>query len=302
MSDPMTNIDAVDVLASIRRLVDETHLDDPVPPSDASEALVLTPNLRVVTEVDADAVSDPQDGTATLAPLLLTPDDAVRLPDETVDEAETPKGQGALSDWTVALREDLDEDMTVSAASPERTLEQRIAELEAAVGAQPTEWEPDGSEDPMASTPQEVPRSLVGASARVLHFRKHPKPEAEAELPEPGTGAVTANDDALAEPPLEQEVASLAGPVADQAVPTEEVAEDMPASVEDELALAGYLEDEILDEKSLRGLISQLIREELQGDMGERITRNIRALVRREVQRALALQENLPTQSPRRDD
>ena len=37
----------------------------------------------------------------------------------------------------------------------------------------------------------------------------------------------------------------------------------------------------------MRLLISRMIRDELQGDLGEKITRNVRKLVRREVQRAL---------------
>ena len=41
------------------------------------------------------------------------------------------------------------------------------------------------------------------------------------------------------------------------------------------------------DEEAMRLLISRMIRDELQGDLGERITRNVRKLVRREVQRAL---------------
>ena len=41
------------------------------------------------------------------------------------------------------------------------------------------------------------------------------------------------------------------------------------------------------EEEAMRLLISRMIRDELQGDLGERITRNVRKLVRREVQRAL---------------
>jgi hypothetical protein len=37
--------------------------------------------------------------------------------------------------------------------------------------------------------------------------------------------------------------------------------------------------------------VAQLIREELQGELGTRITRNVRKLVRREIQRALAARD-----------
>ncbi len=42
-----------------------------------------------------------------------------------------------------------------------------------------------------------------------------------------------------------------------------------------------------LDEDMLRDMISSIVREELQGDLGERITRNVRKLVRREIHRTM---------------
>lgn len=39
----------------------------------------------------------------------------------------------------------------------------------------------------------------------------------------------------------------------------------------------------ILDEDSLRGMINAIVREELQGELGERIGRNLRKLIRREI-------------------
>ncbi len=50
-------------------------------------------------------------------------------------------------------------------------------------------------------------------------------------------------------------------------------------------------EDTILDEDALRDLVAEIVRQELQGALGERITRNVRKLVRREIHRALAAQE-----------
>jgi len=50
-------------------------------------------------------------------------------------------------------------------------------------------------------------------------------------------------------------------------------------------------DEDVLDEEALRELVSDIVREELQGALGERITRNVRKLVRREIHRALAAQE-----------
>lgn len=46
-----------------------------------------------------------------------------------------------------------------------------------------------------------------------------------------------------------------------------------------------------MDEETLRELVSDIVREELQGALGERITRNVRKLVRREIHRVLASQD-----------
>ena len=43
----------------------------------------------------------------------------------------------------------------------------------------------------------------------------------------------------------------------------------------------------ILDEESLRGVINAIVREELQGELGDRIARNLRKLIRREIAQML---------------
>lgn len=60
-----------------------------------------------------------------------------------------------------------------------------------------------------------------------------------------------------------------------------------------EAAIAATVTDAFvdLDEDTLRPLVANLIREELQGELGERITRNVRKLVRREILRALAARD-----------
>jgi hypothetical protein len=51
------------------------------------------------------------------------------------------------------------------------------------------------------------------------------------------------------------------------------------------------IEDGIIDEEVLRDLISEVVRQELQGALGQRITRNVRKLVRREIRLALAAED-----------
>lgn len=50
-------------------------------------------------------------------------------------------------------------------------------------------------------------------------------------------------------------------------------------------------DEPVLDEEALRELVADIVRQELQGALGERITRNVRKLVRREIHRALSAQE-----------
>lgn len=48
---------------------------------------------------------------------------------------------------------------------------------------------------------------------------------------------------------------------------------------------------QVVDEKILRDLVAEIVRSELQGALGERITQNLRKLVRREIHRALAARD-----------
>lgn len=50
-------------------------------------------------------------------------------------------------------------------------------------------------------------------------------------------------------------------------------------------------QDFVVDEEALRALVTEIVHQELKGALGERITRNVRNLVRREIHRALASQE-----------
>ncbi len=61
-----------------------------------------------------------------------------------------------------------------------------------------------------------------------------------------------------------------------------------PEAALDDLAGDDAME---LDEAVLRDMVADIVRQELQGALGERITRNVRKLVRREIHRALAAHE-----------
>lgn len=66
------------------------------------------------------------------------------------------------------------------------------------------------------------------------------------------------------------------------------VTEDIEETIAPELEAFDTDDTMMLDESMLRDLVSDIVRQELQGALGERITRNVRKLVRREIHRALA--------------
>jgi hypothetical protein len=81
----------------------------------------------------------------------------------------------------------------------------------------------------------------------------------------------------------------------------EEVAEGEALAAEAEAAVADAHEEPetsnvvdlsdfdetLVDEDALRDMVAEIVREELSGELGERITRNVRKLVRREIHRAM---------------
>ncbi|MCW1933425.1 hypothetical protein [Pararhodobacter zhoushanensis] len=152
-------------------------------------------------------------------------------------------------------------------------LEATIAELEAAVSATGGSWESDSvDENPKASNVTE----LYGR----LSFVHRADEVARADEPVPAVGSLAAAPaepaEPLAEPATETE--TEADPVATEAL---SVQPDLSDREE-----AG-LEEGILDEDALRAMIAQIVREELHGQLGERITAQVRKLVRAEIAKAL---------------
>ena len=134
-------------------------------------------------------------------------------------------------------------------------LEQRIAELERAVGGKADDWEPDGSEVVDKETPE---RFVLEPETRVDDGPGVEAPE-ETDTDE---GPTEAAGEALADEPVRE-----APSTGTSLVPRLDAAE--------------------IDEDQLREIVAEMVRAELRGALGERITRNVRKLVRREIHRAL---------------
>jgi len=170
-------------------------------------------------------------------------------------------------------------------AEPET--ERLAASLERAVEAQDIEWESEvGDPAPLVAEMEwtDAGWSAVAAAQPVI---------AKAEV------AVTpswAQDDpeqdssSNAEPSHDAPIAEPDENWADKAE-AEAVAELQGGTTQDDSIFGSSAADMSFDELVLRNLVRDLIGEELQGALGERITRNVRKLVRAEIARALAAQE-----------
>ncbi|ATG44081.1 hypothetical protein PhaeoP18_02133 [Phaeobacter piscinae] len=201
---------------------------------------------------------------------------------------------------------------------------QKLAEMEAANTARPVLWEPDGTRDtPYAGSDLETlawddQDSDTDAQGQTEPVDQTLTTVADATITSEGsdTQAETAQIDAAPQiepsPPQPEQHTQAEVPAADTAV-EENTSTDIPAapaaSTADEVhrdlletsvtetaleALDALGSDEsFLDEHALRELVSEIVREELQGALGERITRNVRKLVRREIHRALSAQNLL---------
>lgn len=320
----MSSVEIEDVLSSIRRLVSEDlrPLARPLPTAlqtaDLGSKLILTPALRVVDDATPPAQ----------APRTAPPTAKAAFPDESVDPAvwaEAPfeftsqrhpdASAGARLAAVLGGAAQPDEfilaDPAEDSADAAPSLEDVVAALGAAVNAQ--EWEPDAEAPEPAQDwshqdwpQQEWPDTQTEAvtlidldtveEAEVLHSETG----AEARL-----AASWADDPVIPEPepldegdfapdlppePLPDDPDTALDDIAEAAA----VAEIEAAAIAAAQAAAAdidslFVETETaLDESVLRDMVREMIREELQGTLGERITRNVRKLVRAEINRVLA--------------
>ncbi|WP_341211923.1 hypothetical protein [uncultured Limimaricola sp.] len=311
MSDPVKSVEIEDVLSSIRRLLadGDPHgtsaksgprpvdpaLQASVPPTRgraerrADAPLVLTPALRVAGRPEPQGVTAPTPFPAGPGRTLATEPDALD------DDFQAPSLPTARKPQDSALRS---------------RLEATIAELEAAITHQVDEWEPDGSEPaPVMDWAQARAEDAPFLSRR--HANSQPqvptdqRPAEVAPVPEAGFHDGLSDETAFdTTPASDQATASVARPFEPSPEVTalvEEGAEafepqpvvgapiaETAANADVEPIAQTSVETPQIDEAMLRELIVEVLRDELRGPLGDRITSNLRKLVRREIFRALA--------------
>jgi len=301
MADPVTNIQIEDVLSSIRRLVaegDRSRVASPaaiphMSPAASAASLTAAPSAALLL---ADPATTPLAERFVLTPALrVTPEDILPQPEPAPEMAHMLNAEAPAA---------TPEPMASPSPSPTRrsSLEATIAELEAKVTGQPDEWEPDGSEtipvmdwsavtpqDPVFvarnSTPLRLVRDAQVSEAEIVVVVAEAEAEPEqVPAPEPEIAFHRSHSDTRPDPAADATDAALAA----------DLGRDDQGDYADDLdpELASFLaSDTVMDEDKLRALVADIVRQELQGALGERITRNVRKLVRREIYRVLASQE-----------
>ncbi len=252
MSEPVTNVEIEDVLSSIRRLISDEGVAKRSAAGSMTDRFVLTPALRVMEGETAK----PGAGGAVPKTEEGAPSDSAK-PAAPEEDAE-PAIPATDTEWEHVAEGS--PGLEAPIRSSRLALEARIAELEAAVSRSREEWEPDGSE-PDA---EEMPSRHIFAQ----------------EGPE---------DAAVTDPPVRLSAADMVVEESpDLSAPDtgSQVAESKSQVKAESERASDY---DIVDEEFLREFIGEIVRRELQGELGERITRNVRRIVRREIQQALAL-------------
>ena len=258
MSDPVTNVEIEDVLASIRRLVsEESRPESPAP--EAPGKLVLTPALRVADP----AVGDVAGGAAA---------------SETMAEPDAVLGRTGGFGTEEEYVEDVEEPQPLESVD----LEARFADM--AEDEEMAEVIPvdgfDVDDDVAAADIPDVKFETTRHLPDSEDWQDAEPAETEQVADWQDEASDTVATDADQDDEMDEAVDAYAYHVEDDADPDLE-----------ELAELDDDDGSILDEEALRELVADIVRQELQGALGERITRNVRKLVRREIHRALTSQD-----------
>ncbi|WP_299042991.1 hypothetical protein [uncultured Tateyamaria sp.] len=291
----MTNTEVEDVLASIRRLVsDDNRPESQEKSAVASDRLVLTPALRVMDDAapnkndtaERDDIAQDVHAQAEAVPAFDVTEDTSREDADVSDEEaqldamsedaaeEVRHEPDAASDYDegepITLDTvDLDQDTLMS-------IQDAFADIDKdeATDAAPV---PESDRTSDANT---LSDKIAALETLIAGQTGEFEPDMAGDGENAGTEAPTLEWEDADEDDLVDAAPEMATP--DQHPPV--------GAAPDEAQIFSSDED-VLDEDALRDLVSDIVREELQGALGERITRNVRKLVRREIHRALAAQD-----------
>lgn len=306
MAGPLTSEEIEDVVSSVRRLVSNEQSVRKLSRDLNAERLLLTPSLRVVSE------------TSPLAPLILeapAPEAAPVAADVVAEILAGDAANDAPADDAVDLIEaEWEDELWVApealplgevalVAEEAEVLLPPATDLPESFAPEPeaddlpeawAEVGPDFAEDePLPFVPLRRRAESLAAklASGVVADRVDPEaanPAQEADQPGVQDVDPTLYEDlAMADLPIARDIATDPVPEAKGPDPMTQAVDDLAHRVQTELLDADGTPLAVLDEAALQEIVRQMIREELQGTLGERITRNVRKLVRAEINRAL---------------
>jgi len=292
MSDPVTNVEVEDVLSSIRRLVSDDNrpsMKTATPVKLSPDRLVLTPALRVEDDQDEDEAvveptiqawsefgAGPEDQDANLA------DRSENNSDATSDVYE-PEQAEAVQDHDEQPQEETHDVSEAPAAEPfvlESVVNYAEPEMDAPFEEIAEADIPDHEAEAafFADQSESLTSKIAALEAVIGKTDDQWEPDDTGSSDYSGTEAPSMKWDDVGS---DNDADNAEG----------DNAETVEVDVEPQQAAFSQSADELLDEDALRDIVSEIVREELQGALGERITRNVRKLVRREIHGALAAQE-----------
>ncbi|MGX9355033.1 hypothetical protein ACS3SW_07695 [Roseobacteraceae bacterium S113] len=304
-----TEANAADGAETSEDLTQDDHIAEADAPeadtsNSAQDALLQAVAEQMATLDDTDADNDTDTGNETDSDYETGEDatdaGAVESPLEDSDDALSPEAEQALAGMVDASEATIVEsepeiiedvvptasmdnaDMTDSEAEPQTDEASEEAEpfiLETAVDA-------SSVDEPHVQEAETEDASSIDAYSLEAKIAKLESMIGEQEW----------EDEAANSPTLEWEDAApqdapspeIAPEPETEPAPTIAQVKEAKEPTSDLFAEPGEV---VLDEDMLRDMVTAIVREELQGSLGERITRNVRKLVRREIHRALASHE-----------
>jgi len=309
MSEPLSTNDIEDVVSSVRRLVSPEARPRQLSRDLGLEKLILTPALLVVPE--------PSLATERVTKPAPKPKSKSAAPAKTSRKTVAPKADPIRvepvpplveAEWEAPFWTEPEPALAEMALQAEEAVLVTSPEPPAEVTAAPVARKPRSASKAKAKPALSKPGPKAEKST-LRSVKTAPKPRKPAERAAPV--AVKPALELVRSEPEVSESAPLSL-VPDPAVvnvaasPVEPVtdlqpggATAVPSTIEEELVvngLAQVLTDRdgnpvsLLDESELILMVRRVIREELQNVLGERITRNVRKLVRAEINRALTSQ------------
>ena len=189
----------------------------------------------------------------------------------------------------------------------------RLESLEAAVAEQAEDWEPDLGDQESLSAAEVEPlpwQDIEVETADMSEAVAEPEPAVDEVIEDAVYVAAEEAVDAAVKEAIDEDTVEALDMAPDGAadgapdwaaedlgdaeadLETHDMHEDLAPNPEAPGPQVGPSDswfggDAVIDEVALRDMIGEIVREELQGALGERITRNVRKLVRREIHRVL---------------